>query len=158
MTEADTQSADEAVSLGELEDSLGFLLRIAQVHAFQRFYDAFGEGGLRPGEFSVMWVIRRNPGIRQGLLAERLEIKPAQMTKMIRRLEDQGHVKRVIPDNDRRSVELYLTRAGEAFTEAHRAAFFSHDDHHHLDLTERESHQLAHLLRRYIGLEKGTIA
>jgi DNA-binding MarR family transcriptional regulator len=157
MTAA-TPAPDEAVSLGELEESLGFLLRIAQVHAFQRFYDAFGEDGPRPGEFSVMWVVRRNPGIRQGLLAETLEIKPAQMTKMIRRLEDQGHVERVIPDNDRRSVELYLTRAGEALTEAHRAAFFSHDDHHHLDLTERESHQLAHLLRRYIGLEKGTIA
>lgn len=157
MTSLEVQSTDEAVSLGELEGSLGFLLRIAQVHAFQRFYEAFGEGGLRPGEFSVMWVIRRNPGIRQGLLADTLEIKPAQMTKMIRRLEEQGHVKRVIPDNDRRSVQLYLSSSGEAFTEAHRAAFFTHDDHHHLQLTERESDQLARLLRRYIGLEKGTI-
>lgn len=157
MTSLEVQSTDEAVSLGELEGSLGFLLRIAQVHAFQRFYEAFGEGGLRPGEFSVMWVIRRNPGIRQGLLADTLEIKPAQMTKMIRRIEEQGHVKRVIPDNDRRSVQLYLSASGEAFTEAHRAAFFTHDDHHHLQLTERESDQLARLLRRYIGLEKGTI-
>jgi len=157
MNAAATQDTDATVSLGELEESLGFLLRIAQVHAFQRFYDTFGEGGLRPGEYSVMWVIRRNPGLRQGLLAETLEIKPAQMTKMIRRLEEQGHVRRVIPDNDRRSVELYLTGKGEAFTEAHRAAFFSHDDHHHLDLTERESRDLAHLLRRYIGLEKGPV-
>lgn len=157
MTEALAPTAQEAVSLGELEESLGFLLRIAQVHAFQRFFDAFGEDSLRPGEFSVMWVIRRNPGIRQGLLAETLEIKPAQMTKMIRRLEEQGLVRRVIPDNDRRSVQLDLTETGEAFTAAHRAAFFSHDDHHHIDLSEQESHQLAGLLRRYIGLKKGTV-
>lgn len=157
MTGVAAPNAEEAVSLGELEESLGFLLRIAQVHAFQRFYDAFGDGGLRPGEFSVMWVIRLNPGVRQGLLAETLEIKPAQMTKMIRRLEEQGLVRRVIPDYDRRSVQLFLTGQGEAFTEAHGEAFFHHDDHTHLDLSERESHQLAHLLRRYIGLKKGPV-
>ncbi|OWV40015.1 MarR family transcriptional regulator [Mameliella alba] len=143
---------DGAVSLHELENSLGFLLRISQVRAYERFYAAFDEIGLRPGEFSVMWVILRNPGVRQGLLAETLGIKPAQMTKMIRRLEVQDRIRRVIPDDDRRSVRLYLTEGGEAFVRDHRDAFFGHDDYHNHGLSEAECRQLAHLLRRYSGV------
>lgn len=155
MTAQTAPDLDEAVSLGELKHSLGFLLRLAQVRNFERFYDAFGDIGLRPGEFSVLWVIRRNPGVRQGLVAETLRIKPAQMTKMIRRLEEQGRIRRVIPDDDRRSVRLFLTREGEAFIETHRDAFLGQDDYHRHGLSEAESRQLAHLLRRYSGFEKG---
>lgn len=144
------------VTLGELDSSLGFLLRVSQVRAFERFFSAFGDIGLRPGEFSVMWVIRNNPGVRQGLLAETLAIKPAQMTKMIRRLEQQGRIRRVIPDDDRRSVRLYLTEAGEQFTAEHREAFFGHDDYHQHGLSEAEAAQLAKLLRRYCGLSGET--
>ena len=153
MTQDLAETTGEALSLGELEHSLGFLLRMAQIRAFERFFDAFGELDLRPGEFSVLWVIRRNPGVRQGMLAETLGIKPAQMTKMIRRLEVQGRVSRIIPDDDRRSVRLFLTKAGEQFAEAHKDAFFGHDDYHNHGLSETECRQLAELLRRYSGLE-----
>jgi len=150
------QEAEEELSLGELRESLGFLLRIAQVRNYERFYDAFGDIGLRPGEFSVIWVIRQNPGVRQGVLAETLRIKPAQMTKMIRRLEDKGRIRRVIPDDDRRSVKLFLTEAGERFAEANRDAFFGQDDYHNHGLSELDARQLAQLLRRYSGFEKRT--
>ena len=152
MRAALEQDAPERATLGELDESLGFLLRLSQVRAFERFYAAFGEMDLRPGEFSAMWVIRRNPGLRQGLLAETLGIKPARMTKMIRRLEERDRVRRVIPDDDRRSVRLHLTEAGRAFTDAHREAFFGQDDYHHHGLSETESRQLARLLRRYAGI------
>jgi len=148
--------SDGAVSLYELEESLGFLLRISQVRAYERFYAAFDEIELRPGEFSVMWVILRNPGVRHGLLAETLGIKPAQMTKMIRRLEVQDRIRRVIPDDDRRSVRLYLTAGGKAFVREHRDAFFGHDDYHNHGLSEAECRQLAHLLRRYSGVGRRT--
>lgn len=154
MTAPAAERSDHAVSLGELEGSLGFLLRIAQVHTFERFYETFSGIDLRPGEYTVMWVIRRNPGIRQGLLAETLGIKPAQMTKMIRKLEDMGRIRRIIPDSDRRSVELFLTAGGEAFIDAHRKAFFGHEDPADFDLSPEEWRQLAHLLRRYTGIEK----
>lgn len=144
----------EEVALGDLAQSIGFLLRIAQVQTFERFFAAFDGIDLRPGEFSVIWVIRGNPGIRQGLVADTLGIKPAQMTKMIRRLEAQGRIRRVIPDNDRRSVKLFLTDAGEAFASAHEEAFFGHEDHRSLGLTETEWRDLARLLRRYTGLER----
>ena len=150
MSEKAVASEEIGVDLGELDQSLGFLLRIAQVSAFDRFYAAFGEIDLRPGEFSAMWVIRRNPGIRQGLLAETLRIKPAHMTKMIRRLEERGFIQRVIPDNDRRSVRLFLTSGGEDFVKTHRAAFLGQDDYHHHGLSPTDMAELARLLRLYV--------
>lgn len=142
---------EEEINFGELEGSLGFLLRIAQVRNFEKFYAAFDALGLRPGEFSVLWLMRLNPGVRQGQLAENLKIKPAQMSKMIRRLEEHGRIRRLIPDHDRRSVRLYLTKDGEDFTNAHRDDFFGQDHYHRHDLSELEAKQLARLLQKYSG-------
>ncbi|GAA4219257.1 DNA-binding MarR family transcriptional regulator [Sagittula marina] len=154
MADAPIVSDAEAVALGELEDSLGFLLRVAQVRSFERFYAAFDELKLRPGEYSLLWLVKLNPGVRQGHLGDTLRVKPAQMSKMIRRLEQQGRLRRVIPDGNRRSVLLHLTDAGEAFITAHHAAFFGHDDYHQHDLTQEEEQQLAALLRKYSGIRK----
>ena len=153
MSEALAET-DEVLSLGELEKSIGFLLRISQLRSYERFYAAFAESDLRPGEFSVLWVIRRNPGVRQGLVAETLGIKPAQMTKMIRRIEDQGRIRRVIPDDDRRSVRLFLTEDGEAFTSAHREKFFGQDDYHRHGMAEKDARELARLLQNYSGFRR----
>ncbi|MBF9030612.1 MarR family transcriptional regulator [Rhodobacterales bacterium HKCCE3408] len=150
---AETQSG---VELGSLEQSLGFLLRIAQVQAFDRFFASFGDIGLKPGEFSAMWILRHNPGIRQGVLADTLRIKPAHMTKMVRRLEENGWIRRVIPDDDRRSVQLFLTRVGERFTTLHRDAFLGQDNYLNHGLTEAEYSELTRLLRRYTGLPPDT--
>ncbi|SFP40077.1 MarR family winged helix-turn-helix transcriptional regulator [Tranquillimonas alkanivorans] len=139
------------VRLGGLAHSLGFLLRIAQVRNYERFYARFEGMDLRPGEFSVLWVIQLNPGIRQGLLAQTLSIKPAQMTKVIRRLEEQGKLVRTIPEGDRRSVRLDLSEAGRAFVEARRDDFLGADDYHGDDLTPEESRELARLLLKYSG-------
>ena len=151
-------TAAEDVVLGPLTDSLGFLLRMAQVQVFDYFFADLGRFGLRPGEFSVLWVIRCNPAIRQGLLAQRLRIKRAHMTKLIRTFEDRGLVTRGVPDDDRRAVELRLTPEGEAFVTEHFDAFFTHDAHQPSRLDPREQAQLVGLLQRHLGLVPTTCA
>lgn len=146
----------DALRLGGLETLIGLHLRLAQLRAYERFFDAFQGVDLRPGEFSVLWLIHLNPGVRQGQVAERLEIKAAQMTKMIRRLEDQGHIRRVIPDADRRAVCLFLTEVGSAFTLRHQGRFFGHDTHDHHGLSDAEVAQLLRLLTKYTTPNKGT--
>ena len=144
---------DERVELGEITGSLGFLLRMAQLKAFDFFFRTLDGEDLRPGEFTVLWVIQLNPGLRQGTFARYLQIKPAHMTKLIARLVDQGLVHRAVPEDDRRSVRLSLTPAGDAFVERYREQFL----HLHLaersDLSMEEAQTLIHLLRRYAGIE-----
>ena len=145
-------ATENEVALGDLSRSFGFLLRMAQVQIFEFFFEDLGQIGLRPGEFSVLWVLHLNPGIRQGLLAQALRIKRAHMTKMIRNFEDRGLVARAVPDDDRRAVELRLTDAGVAFVDDHSKAFFSHDARRPSPLDPQEQAQLFALLQKYVGI------
>ena len=142
---------DETLALGPLAQSLGFLLRLAQVEVFETFYAELGELGLRPGEFSVLWLIRHNPGVRQGLVAERLRIKRAHMTKLIRGLEGHGFVTRLTPESDRRAVELSLTLAGRRFVDRHSERFFGYFNAGDTALTDAETAQLVALLQKFTG-------
>jgi len=144
---------DEAVDMRDLFDSIGFLTRLAQVHTYEHFFEDLGGYGLRPGEFSTLLLLDRNPGIRQGVLAQTLRIKPAHMTKLIRAFEERGLVERIIPDHDRRSVELALTPSGKKFVREHRPAFMQHESRKPHALTQQELQKLKQLLRKYVGLD-----
>lgn len=150
-------SADEdSVELGEITGSLGFLLRMAQLKAFDFYFATLDGEGLRPGEFTVLWVIALNPGFRQGTIANRLQIKPAHMTKLVARLSAQGLLEREVPEDDRRSVRLSLTREGEDFVARYRDKFLYLHLKERSDLSEDEAATLIRLLRRYAELEGTT--
>lgn len=142
----------EVVRLGPLRESLGFLLRLAQLSAFRDFFEDLGPLGVRPGELSVLLLIGENPGIRQGVLARRLMIKRAHMTKMVRSLENAGLVRRTVPASDRRSAELWLTERGRLRVAELREPFLAHERRPAPGLTRAEEAQLRELLRRYLGL------
>ncbi|UVC12284.1 MarR family transcriptional regulator (plasmid) [Rhizobium sp. TH2] len=144
----------DQVKLGPLAGSVGFLLRLAQLRAFDDFFSDHGPQGLKPGEFSVLWVIARNPGIRQSVLGQRLMIKRAHMTKLIRAMEDASFVARRIPDSDRRAVELTLTPSGESEVDKASALFFEYEQRTGAPLDDREQAMLVALLKKYVGLDE----
>ena len=139
--------------LGHLPHTLGFLLRLAQVEVFGLFH-ANMAGGLKPGEFSVLYVVGRNPGIRQGVLAEHLRIKRAHMTKLIRAFEQRGLVARRVPEDDRRAVELRLTDAGAALVAGRGASMRAQADREIARLTPAEGAQLIRLLQKFNGIDE----
>ncbi|MFB9948834.1 MarR family winged helix-turn-helix transcriptional regulator [Rhizobium puerariae] len=146
-----TRTTDD-VNLDRLGTALGFLMRLAQIKVYEVFFEEFGDRHLKPGEFSVLWVILHNPGIRQSVLGQRLRIKRAHMTKLIRSLEDQGLVSRRIPDEDRRAVEISLTP--EAVAKVRQASdwFFAFEGSLGSNLTAAEREQMTVLLRKFVGL------
>lgn len=135
-----------------LAGSLGFLLRLAQIAIYDRFFEELGSLNMKPGEFSVLWLIYNNPGIRQGRVAQRLSIKNARMTKLIRRAEDDGYVSRRVPDDDRRAVELTLTAKGRELVEEREAGFFSYFNSGETALTSSEMEQFVTLLKKFSGI------
>lgn len=144
----------DQVKLGPLGESVGFLLRLAQLRAFDEFFSENGPRDLKPGEFSVLWVIARNPGIRQSVLGQRLMIKRAHMTKLVRAMEDLGLVSRRIPDSDRRAVELTLTAPGERQVAEAAEAFFAYEQRTGAPLDGREQADLVALLKKFVGLQE----
>jgi DNA-binding MarR family transcriptional regulator len=148
----DTAREAGDVRLGAMTGSLGFLLRLAQLASFREFFEDLGGYGVRPGEITVLMLIGENPGIRQGVLARRLMIKRAHMTKMVRAMEEAGLVTRTVPEDDRRSVELRLSDRGRARIGALGAPFLAHEMRAARGLTAREEAELKRLLRKYLDL------
>lgn len=136
------------LSLGALEKSGGFLLRIAQLSAFERFFAIYGETDIRISEFTVLLALAENPGIRQGVLADVLKIKWSNMTKLVRVLEDRGFIARQIPRDDRRSVVLSVTEAGRRQIEASAGKMYRSDREALAMLSDEEHAQLLRLARK----------
>lgn len=104
-----------AIDLGRLGDSVGYLLRRAQVAVFQRFFALFAEVDIRPAQYSALTVIERNPGLSQTRLAEALGIKKTNLVALIDGLEARGLARRTAAKGDRRQHALHLTAKGTAF-------------------------------------------
>ena len=145
---AHQRDLDAAPDLGPLPGILGLLLRLAQVRHYDRFYAAFEGTEVRPGEMTLLWLLELNPGIRQGVAARTLLIKPAHMTKVVQRMIDAGLVARLTPSDDRRAVTLQLTAAGAAHLARHRDAFLRVSSAEATGLTGADYDTLLALLRR----------
>ena len=105
--------AEPGLALAPSTELAGFMLRLAQLRAFEAFFAEFGGRGIRPGQISILTAIGANPGVRQGALARALSIKRSNMAKIVGLLESEDLIRRRVPRSDRRSVELYLTAAGQ---------------------------------------------
>ena len=138
---------------GGLDEMSGFLISMAQAYVFDLFYHDLARHGLSPGKISALIVIYENPGIRHGELADMLLIKLAQMSKMIKSFEAKGWVERRRPREDKRAVELFLTRAGRDYVEKNRPILMHHEAGRPSGLTAREHQQLVRLLRKYLCMK-----
>lgn len=127
---------------------------MAQVKVYKQFTEKPVNPQLKPGEFTVLWLIHLNPGVRQGVVARNLSIKPGHMTKLVRRLEERQIVTRVIPDDDRRSVELTLTTIGNELVTATKALFIGNGNLSENPLSEQEILQLTELLKKFVGFKQ----
>jgi DNA-binding MarR family transcriptional regulator len=107
------QQAAPDVDLGGLTDHLGYLIRRAQLWIFQDFIRRLAVLDIRPAQYSVLAVIKANPGLSQMALAHALGIERARVVHLIDALEARRFVRRQSSNRDRRSHALHLTSEGQ---------------------------------------------
>lgn len=146
-----TDNVKAGLSFGALEESAGFVLRIAQLATFERFFELFPDDDIRISEFTVLVAICENPGVRQGVLADVLKIKWSNMTKLVRALEEREWIGRHVPPHDRRSVELRVTEEGLRRVEAAAQRMYESDRKALAMLDDDEHATLLRLLRKVAG-------
>ena len=139
---------ERAIDLGILPRLVGYHLRRAQLAVFQDFARAVGTGELTPGQFGVLIVVERNPGLSQTRLGQTLGIDRSTLVAVIDRLEARGLVERADAPRDRRSYALYISGAGRALLTELAARVRAHDDHVAGGLDADEKASLIALLRR----------
>lgn len=116
-----------AVELGDLDSYIGFHLRVAQDASFRAFARLNGQHGVKPGRFTALMVIGRNPGISQAALGQAIARDKSSITPLIQDLQRLGLIERRSSVGDRRRLELCLTVAGETYLKRLRRFARRHD-------------------------------
>ncbi|MCB5363858.1 MarR family transcriptional regulator [Pusillimonas sp. CC-YST705] len=95
-----------------LDDSLGYIIKRAQVRTYEVLFGLLGSESITPGRMTALCLVAKQPGISQSELAEMLSITRAAVVKVVDTLETRGFVQRQsIPDN-RRTYALAVTPEG----------------------------------------------
>lgn len=102
------------VDLGKLPGYIGYQLRQAQAAVFRDFAHIMGDVGVTPGEFSLLTLMRENPGIYQISLVRVYQLDKSTLSNSIKELKNRKLIRRIRDQDDRRYYGLWLTEVGEA--------------------------------------------
>ncbi|MBL8490619.1 MAG: MarR family transcriptional regulator [Rhodocyclaceae bacterium] len=134
------------IALGALADTLGFPVRLVQVAIFKDFAAEMGALGVTPAIFSVMEVLRGNPGITQSKLAATVRLDRSSVVPLLDKLEKRGIVSRQASTTDRRHNHLFLTEEGEGLLQEAVKRVRAHDKRISSALSPQERATLISLL------------
>lgn len=138
----------QAVDLGLLADAAGFALKRAQMAVFQDFIRTVAAEDIRPGQFSVLVLIDRNPGVKQSDASEALGIKPTNFVPLLDGLATRGLIERKPATGDRRSHALHLTERGSALTGRLKLLWSEHEARVRARVNGEDRARLFEALRR----------
>jgi DNA-binding MarR family transcriptional regulator len=89
--------------------NLGFLLCDTARLLRRRFDSRVRDLGLTRAQWQVLGTVSKLEGLKQAALAERLEIEPITLTRLLERMEKGGWIRRVADKSDRRTRQVFLT-------------------------------------------------
>ncbi len=133
------------------EDSLGYLLRRAQVRAYELFFENLGALELSPARLTALSIIATEPEINQATLAKRLNVAGPSVMKLIDALEASGFIRRMAVPADRRRYSLVLTASGRAMLDTLRERHAAYETELSRRLSAAERQQLITLLEKLIA-------
>lgn len=132
----------------QVGQSVGYAIRRAQMRVYDDFFTTLADHDTTPARYTLMLLIRENPGIRSVDLARTLGVARSRMVKLIDDLERRALISRRTRRDDRRNQALVLTAQGERVllridqdVERHEARLTN-------GLSESERERLIGLLRR----------
>lgn len=96
-----------------MSENIGFLMNDT-ARLFRRAFNTRArESGMTALQWRLLIYLRRNQGIRQGPLADLIEVEPITLSRMLDRLTQAGLVERRADPADRRAWQLFLPRQAE---------------------------------------------
>ena len=145
---ANAKGAKRSLALGALEDFAGFHLRLAQIRVFRDFDRTLGDLGVTPASFSVLEVLRANPGATQSRLAQAVRLDRSSVVPLLDKLEQRGLLRRQASADDRRNNHIYLSAQGQELLESAIARVREHERRMTAHLSSAEKRTLVLLLGR----------
>ncbi len=141
-------------------EPLDFLLgQVCKLH-YVRVHTLLEELGLYRGQPPMLFALWEQEGVTHGELAARLHVRPATITKMIKRMERTGFVERRPDPDDQRVSRVYLTDAGLSIRNRVEQVWHTIDEEtfdgfsaEERDLLHRFFLQMRENLKRVVGIK-----
>jgi MarR family transcriptional regulator, lower aerobic nicotinate degradation pathway regulator len=95
----------------------GFLVRRLHQISVAMFLEEMAELELTPVQYGALMIVAANPGIDQSALAAELGVDRANAGDVLARLSRSGYLTRKPSTEDRRSMQISLTREGTILLE-----------------------------------------
>lgn len=131
-----------------MTDSLGFLIGDLARLMRRRFDERAREIGVTRPQWRALLNLSRQEGLKQTELAERMEVEPITLCRMVDRLEASGLVERRPDPADRRARRLFLTEDARPIIARLRAVADDLADELARHLSPGEQTQLTALTRK----------
>jgi len=121
-------SAADKCSCGNKRREVGLIIRANRLHysALEKRLKLLGLH--RSQHMLLMSVARENGNISQKALAERLQVTPAAVAMMLKKLEFSGYVLRSVDASDGRVNNIAISEKGEKIVSESREIFREVDD------------------------------
>lgn len=95
-----------------LEQLIGYHTRRASIKISSVFFEYMSIYSLSPVEFTILSIIKRNPGINAKLLCNKLGIRPPNMATFMKDFEERKLISKTPSCLDKRTVGISLTKIG----------------------------------------------
>ena len=129
-------------------DNIGYMLADNSRLLRRIFDDRVRALGVTGPQARLLLILARDGGRNQGFYAERLEVEPITLCRMLDRLEDAGMVERRRDPSDRRAWQVFLTGLAQGRVEDLRNCVDDLIEETLCGLTASERTTLASLLDR----------
>ena len=101
----------------KLENQLCFPLYACAKEVVRQYRKPLEELNLTYTQYVVMMVLWEHGGMTEGELGKIVHLDSGTLAPLLKRLEKQGYINRVRPENNERKLFLSLTETGEALKE-----------------------------------------
>ena len=114
--------------IGELNDIVGFHIRLAHGAVYRHFAETFADHDLTQKQVSVLWLVDEHPGVSQVEVGQQLRMDRATTMTIVNRLQDRGFMRRERSATDGRKQALFLTSGGSKALDKAKHAIREHED------------------------------
>lgn len=148
MALATADNPDKEDDIGELNEIVGFHIRLAHGACYRHFTETFSELELTQKQVSVLWLVDDHPGISQIEVGTRLRMDRATTMTIVNRLQARGFLRREKSETDGRKQALFLTGEGTAALSEAKECIREHETWLKSRFTDKEIETLMELLAR----------
>jgi len=123
---------------------------IGEIHRSSCIYfgKKFKRFGIGSGQYLFLLNLYKHDGITQEELAQKVKLDKGTTARAIKKLEDQGYVKRVKKENDRRAYKLEVTEKAEQIKKDVYVIMNEWENEVRKCLANEESQELENLLNK----------